>query len=68
MATINWTAEVLDQIGTHWQKRLRPRLEGLTDEEYFWEPIPGVSAPARREQGTDLVGFGRVRLGLRPDT
>jgi DinB superfamily len=21
--------------------RLRGRLEGLTDDEYFWEPVPG---------------------------
>jgi hypothetical protein len=30
---------LLDQIDWHWQNLLRPRLEGLTDEEYFWEPV-----------------------------
>jgi hypothetical protein len=37
---IDWTAEVLDQIESHWQHRLRPRLAGLSDEEYFWQPAP----------------------------
>ncbi|MGB3484627.1 MAG: DinB family protein [Mycobacterium sp.] len=29
-----------DQLDFHWQNSLRPRLEGLTDEEYFYEPVP----------------------------
>ncbi|MEV4104344.1 DinB family protein [Nonomuraea sp. NPDC049649] len=28
-----------DQLDRHWRKNLRPRLDGLTDEEYFWEPV-----------------------------
>ena len=32
--------EVLDQIESHWEGQLRPRLEGLTDDEYVWTPIP----------------------------
>ncbi|MGE2732219.1 DinB family protein [Mycolicibacterium vaccae] len=30
-----------DQLDFHWHGQLRPRLEGLTDDEYFWEPVPG---------------------------
>ncbi|WP_328748893.1 DinB family protein [Streptomyces sp. NBC_00285] len=30
-----------DQLDWYWDKNLRPRLHGLTDEEYFWEPVPG---------------------------
>ncbi|MDX3097030.1 DinB family protein [Streptomyces sp. ME01-24h] len=30
-----------DQLDWYWRKNLRPRLEGLTDEEYFWEPVGG---------------------------
>jgi hypothetical protein len=37
-ATIDWTAQLLDQLGWHWRGQLRPRLEGLTDDEYLWEP------------------------------
>ncbi|MFI6128509.1 DinB family protein [Micromonospora sp. NPDC051141] len=29
------------QLDWYWHKNLRPRLEGLTDEEYFWEPVRG---------------------------
>ncbi|WP_019060416.1 DinB family protein [Streptomyces prunicolor] len=27
------------QLDWYWQKNLRPRLHGLADEEYFWEPV-----------------------------
>ena len=36
-----WTALLLDQLTFHWDTHLRPKLEGLTDEEYFWEPVAG---------------------------
>lgn len=29
-----------EQLDFHWREQLRPRLDGLTDEEYFWEPVP----------------------------
>jgi hypothetical protein len=38
---VDWNAEVVDQIDAHWRDRLRPRLSGLTDDEYFWQPVPG---------------------------
>ncbi|MFN3002914.1 DinB family protein [Mycolicibacterium wolinskyi] len=28
------------QLDFHWTNQLRPRLEGLTDAEYFWQPVP----------------------------
>jgi hypothetical protein len=37
---IDWNAELTDQLDWHWQNHLRPRLDGLTDDEYFWEPLP----------------------------
>jgi hypothetical protein len=36
----NLTASLADQLEWHWQASLRPRLDGLTDDEYFWEPVP----------------------------
>lgn len=33
---------VLTQLEDHWTQQLRPRLAGLTDDEYFWEPVPGA--------------------------
>ena len=32
--------QLADQIDFHWTNQLRPRLDGLTDDEYFWCPVP----------------------------
>lgn len=32
---IDWTSVLLDQAARHWTNQLRPRFEGLTDEEYL---------------------------------
>ncbi|OBI81907.1 DinB family protein [Mycobacterium sp. E740] len=37
MAIIDHLAE---QLEFHWNHSLRPRLEGLSDDEYFWQPVP----------------------------
>jgi hypothetical protein len=34
------TTLLTDQLYRHWTNQLRPRLDGLTDDEYFWEPVP----------------------------
>lgn len=39
---MDWTTLLLDQLEWHWRGQLRPRLHGLTDEEYLWEPVPGA--------------------------
>jgi hypothetical protein len=31
--------QLADQIDFHWTNQLRPRLDGLTDDEYFWRPV-----------------------------
>ena len=38
---MNWAAELGAQLDWHWANQLRPRLEGVSDEEYFWEPVQG---------------------------
>ncbi|MFB4306416.1 DinB family protein [Actinomadura sp. GTD37] len=38
---MNWNSQLLEQLTWHWDHQLRDRLDGLTDEEYFWEPVPG---------------------------
>ena len=35
------TSALAEQLDFHWRTALRPRLDGLTDAEYFWEPVPG---------------------------
>jgi hypothetical protein len=39
-AVPDWAAEVPEQLDWHWRTSLRPRLDGLTDDEYLWEPVP----------------------------
>jgi DinB superfamily len=34
------TNQLADQLDWHWTNQLRPRLDGLTDAEYFWQPVP----------------------------
>ena len=34
------TDQLADQLEFHWTIQLRPRLDGLTDDEYFWAPVP----------------------------
>lgn len=50
--TVDWTAELVDQLDWHWTNQLLPRLEGLTDDEYFWEPVPGCWSIRARGDGT----------------
>lgn len=56
-ADIAWNPLLLDQLGWHWTHQLRPRLEGLTDEEYFFEPVPAWSI-RRREEATSPTPIG----------
>jgi hypothetical protein len=38
---LDWGRLLAGQLEFYWDVHLRPRLEGLTDEEYFWEPVEG---------------------------
>lgn len=55
---IDWNAEVLDQVESHWQQRLRPRLDGLSDDEYFWQPVPGCWTISRRGESRAPISYG----------
>ena len=55
---VDWNAEVIDQIESHWQHQLRPRLEGLTDDEYFWRPVPDCWTVSRRGASSAPMSFG----------
>ena len=43
---------LLEQLDFHWNQMLMPRLKGLTDEEYLWEPYPDCWSIGRREDGS----------------
>ena len=55
---IDWNAELLDQLEWHWDRQLRPRLDDLTDDEYFWQPVPGCWTLTRREASTAPMPLG----------
>ena len=55
---MDWNAEVVDQIESHWQHQLRPRLDGLTDHEYFWQPVPDCWTISRRGESSAPVSLG----------
>ena len=64
MTGLDWTSQLDDQLGWHWEHLLRPRLEGLTDEEYLWEPVAGCWSvrPRAETVGHDSAGGGDLVL------
>ncbi|MFA1540081.1 DinB family protein [Actinomadura monticuli] len=63
---MDWNARLREQLTWHWDHQLRDRLAGLTDDEYFWEPVPGCwnvrprgtgSAPVRAGSGAMTIDF-----------
>jgi len=41
-AEYDWKQLLAEQLDWWWRSHLRPRMDGLTDEEYHWEPVPGM--------------------------
>lgn len=60
--TIDWTANLLEQLTWHWDNQLRPRLDGLTDDEYLWEPAEGAWSlrPAGAGRAAMAAGGGEL--------
>lgn len=61
---LDWSHELAEQMDQHWRAQLRLRLQGLSDAEYFWEPVPGCwSLRPRGESRTPMaVGAGGMVL------
>ncbi|MUL40417.1 DinB family protein [Streptomonospora sp. PA3] len=55
---MTWNPLLRDQIDWHWNTQLRPRLDGLTDDEYFWEPVSDSWSVRPRGTGTAPVQGG----------
>jgi DinB superfamily len=55
---IDWNAQLVDQLDWHWQHQLRPRLDELTDEEYFWQPVADCWSVCRRAEATTPLAMG----------
>ncbi|MFI5719193.1 DinB family protein [Nocardia sp. NPDC051750] len=37
---LDWNRTLREQVEFHWNHQVRERLHGLTDDEYFWSPVP----------------------------
>lgn len=48
----SWNYELLDQLDFAWNVQFVPRMEGLTDEEYLWEPVDGCLTVRPAGDGT----------------
>jgi len=55
---IDWNARLVEQLDVHWNYQLRPRLDGLTDEEYFWEPVKDCWSVRRRGAASAPIALG----------
>lgn len=55
---IDWTHQLHEQLDWQWREHMRPRWEGLTDEEYRWEPVPGMWGIRPRGTSTAPITAG----------
>lgn len=55
---VDWNLQLAEQLDLHWRAALRPRLDGLIDDEYFWEPVPGCWSVRRRGMSTAQKAVG----------
>ena len=55
---MDWGLQMLEQLTFHWENQARPRLDGLTDEEYLWEPAPGAWSVRPRAEATTAMAAG----------
>jgi hypothetical protein len=55
---LDWNHELAEQLDWHWREHFRPRLDGLTDGEYRWEPVPGAWNVRPRGTGAAPISAG----------
>lgn len=69
---LDWHQQALDQLTVHWEALVRPHLEGLTDDELHWEPVPGCWGVRPRAEATSpgAAGAGEwvIDLAFPPPT
>ncbi|MEJ2866297.1 DinB family protein [Actinomycetospora sp. OC33-EN08] len=65
---VDWHHELLAQLEFYWDTTLRPRLEGLTDEEYLWEPAQPAWTVRATPGGGTTIDFSPTPLEPPPVT
>ncbi len=63
--TTDFTTQLADQLDFHWRHQLRPRLTGLTDDEYFWQPVDGCWT-VHRDGAVDFAHPAQLGSGCGP--
>jgi DinB superfamily len=58
MADVDWNFQLAEQLDSHWREQLRPRLDGMTDAEYRWEPVAGAWNVRPRGTGSAPISVG----------
>jgi hypothetical protein len=54
---IDWTDQLANQLSWHWESFVRPKMEGLSDGEYRWEPVPGAWNVHPQADGSATIDF-----------
>jgi len=52
--TFSWNHELLDQLDFGWEHQFTPRMAGLGDDEYFWEPVDGCWSVRSSRDGRSI--------------
>jgi hypothetical protein len=55
---MEWGPQLLEPLTFHWEGQARPRLDGLTDDEYRWEPAPEAWSVRPRAEATTALAAG----------
>ncbi len=50
-SSVDWKQQLVAQLQWHWDGQLRPRLAGMEDAEYHWEPVADCWGVRRRAPG-----------------
>ncbi|MBN6037618.1 DinB family protein [Amycolatopsis sp. 195334CR] len=58
MNEFDWNRTLREQWEWHWRHQIRARIEGLTDDEYFWSPVPGAWSVRPRGTSTAPIQVG----------
>ena len=59
---LDWTSQLLEQLTWHWDNHVRPHLDGLTDHEYFWEPVKDCWSIGPRPEARTAMAAGAEDL------
>lgn len=68
MTTLDIRKELIDQMDFAWEYMFVPRMQGLTDEEYLWEPVAEVWTVHAGKDGAPAIADPNERADPAPFT